>query len=30
MKYIIVLGIGLWGGWYYCKNQSNIDNQLGL
>jgi hypothetical protein len=30
MKYLLVLGIGLYGGYYYCKNQANIDNQLGL
>jgi len=30
MKYLIVLGIGLYGGFYYCKNQANIDNQLGV
>ena len=30
MKYLVILGIGLYGGWYYCKNQANIDNQLGL
>ena len=30
MKYILVLTIGLYGGWYYCRNKANIDNQLGL